>query len=154
MRYVSQRDSYSCGSIAVLNTLKWSGMRVTYKSHMKRVNKLCNANISGILDRDITTALSHYKSLKFRVRRCITMRQLDSHLKKGGCAIIAYEFRLLDEECGHYIFIPGKKDDNFIIVNDSASKDTIIYYDRKEMVDLLRYRGFRGSPCAWLISKR
>lgn len=154
MRYVGQHDTYSCGPIAVLNALKWSGMQVTRKSHMKRVNRLCNAGIAGVLDRDITKALSNYRRLKFRVRRYVIMRQLDAHLRRGGSAIIAYEFRLgKDDEFGHYIFVPGKRDEDFVVVNDSFA-DTLAYCTREEMVDLLRYRGFPGSPCAWLISKR
>jgi len=153
MRYIGQRDTYSCGPIAVLNALKWSGMRVTSRSHMGRVNRLCNSGIAGILDRDITHALSKYRKLKFRVRRYITMRQLDAHLRRGGCAIISHEFVIDGEDAGHYIFIPSKTSEKFLVINDCFC-GTVTHYDRKEMTDLLRYRGFSGSPCAWLISRR
>jgi hypothetical protein len=67
------------------------------------------------------------------------MRQLDTHLKRGGSAIIAYAFKLFGEDNGHYIFVPGKSGEEFIVVNPDFW-GTTTQFTRKEMVDLLRYR--------------
>jgi len=151
--YVKQRDKYSCGPIAILNAIKWSGIKATYSSHFKRVSKLSNSGICGIDNHDITKALNNYKKLKYRIKKHITVEELEKHLIKGGSAIVGYDFRIDGEDVGHYSFIAGKKDRRFVIINHFVDKK-IGHLTKKEINYILKYRGYEDSPYAWLISKR
>ena len=41
IRYIKQRDKYSCGPVAIMNVLKWAGAEFSYQGKIKLFQQLC-----------------------------------------------------------------------------------------------------------------
>lgn len=150
MRYIKQRDTYSCGSVAVINALKWAGYKITYNSHIKRIKKLTRNNIDGVRNEDMIKALRKYKGIKATFKRSISLKEANKQLEKGNSLIIGFDYRdKYNEWCGHSIFVASKIDKQYKVVNDFEA--TALTFDKWEMKEVLKYRGYSHSPVAWVI---
>lgn len=156
VRFLRQRDQYSCGPIAILNALKWAGLQLTYKDNFKQIKKLCKTTASwGTTPENITNVLSKYtEHLNFEIKALITLKDIERHLKKGGAVILEYWFKEnLDIYDGHYVFIFQIFGKDFVVANGIDGKEAIHICSRKELKSMLRCKRYRntGSPSAWLL---
>jgi hypothetical protein len=145
-RYLKQWDYISCGPVAIINAMKWRGMKVSRRSHFKKLKRKCKCNHrdGGTYKHDLTRALRNYLSnVKCKVQESINT--LDRHLDSGGAVIIAYDYiRNDDVREGHYVFCIGKTKHYYTLVNDVCTKNgellpnTISKKSRKNMVKMLR----------------
>ena len=107
IRYATQIRESDCGPIALLNLLKWLGMRVTVREHHGHLCWMCNLiDGFGSSDSDLTRALSHLRrnNFSFKYRRKPKLKTILSHLKNGGAVILVYP-----NEVGlHACFIPSQ----------------------------------------------
>lgn len=158
MRFIKQKDQYSCGPIAIMNALKWAGLHTTYKTHFYKIKSLCKTTIlwGTTPDNMTTTLLKHSKYLSFTTKSLVTLKEIDKHLNAGGAVILEYWFK--DEGMnlydGHYVFIFRERGYDFIAVNaigisvaQPCPRDML-----KSMLSCKKYR-HTGSPSAWFISK-
>lgn len=86
MRYVRQQDDYSCSPVAILNTLKWLGRKVSYKN-LHAIKRLCNCTKEGTDDNGIEEAL-HLLNIKYEYRNELNVFSIVRHLEKGGIVLI------------------------------------------------------------------
>lgn len=158
VRFLRQRDEYSCGPIAVLNALKWAGLSLTYKQNFKEIKELCKTTKSwGTTPSNITNVLSQYiEYICFEVKELITLKDIEKHIKHGGALILEYWFKDDLEFDGHYVFILEKDEDSFIIANGMIGDLALSTCSREELKNMLRCKKYRctGSPSAWLITTR
>ena len=156
MRFLRQRDQYSCGPVSVINALKWAGLPLSYRKHYKKIKKKCKTDKGwGTYTHNITKTLGGFKEIWFETVPLITYRQLKDHLMNGGAAILEYWYREDDGSYdGHYAFVYMTHDLEFVVVNDMWT-ETVKRVEPNYIKEKLRCRKYRstGSPSAWLIRK-
>ncbi len=161
MRYCNQREKYSCGPVAILNALKWAGLKKTYKD-VKEIEKGCppdDYRIGGINPNNFTRLFYKYgEHLIIRYRKNINIGELDKHLEMGHAAVINLRrFNFNRGWEGHYFLVIGKSElaKCFKVVN-GYGKPATIWMSRKEFIKHLRSsricspNGFR----AWFLKRR
>ena len=152
MRYCKQRDRFSCGPVAIINALKFFGVKATYKD-VPKYRKLTNCRRPhGVKRKYINKPLQNiFKCTKINNP---TMRQLDDFLKKGYPIILSHLIRKNAKTWGHFIFIPRRERDGFVLINEYKNR-TKDFVSRKFMVDMLRLKKRPGKkkryPTAWIL---
>lgn len=91
-RYISQRDKYNCGPIAVMNALKWAGENITYDElEQFKVLCKCNRHTGGTEWAKLTTAVRKQQSIILsEVINKPSIKQIDNWLNKGNIVIVGY----------------------------------------------------------------
>lgn len=140
MRYLNQTNRHSCGPVAVINALKWAGIKATWEKDGKRITKLCNTTKDGTLGGDVTVAVRKASKGKIKVtRRFIRLdlrtfrhsprsdlQKIDRHLKKGGAVLLDLSaYNLQGEICGHISCCVGKDGDFYLIANHVHRTDMV-----------------------------
>jgi len=160
-RYLKQRDQSSCGPVAVINALKWAGLRVTEKTHKKKIQQLTQCNpygrgFRGSHPYDVNHALSCYNSIKIqRVRKDVwtTLSEINEHLDKGGSILMRYFLA----NNGHYTLCVGRTPKTYRFVNDSWNK-TVIDRSQKRVKEMLSTSnnafGVLEFPVIWFLTRR
>jgi len=112
-RYIRQRDQFSCGPVAVINTLKFLGCNVTYKS-LPLVQRLCKCKSpDGTNPEDLEQALSVF-GISFKRKIKPSLKDIDNHIKNHGAILLNYCISI-----GHYSLCIGKNGkNNYTLVND------------------------------------
>jgi hypothetical protein len=149
IRYASQIRESDCGPIALLNLLKWLGMRVTLRDHHSHLCWLCKLIEGfGSSDIDLSRALSHLKkdNFRFKYNRKPDYKELCDHLTSGGSAILVYP----NESGLHACFLPAqiKKSKRILVVNAFIGK-TEAFISKKRFYSWVRSK----ESSVWLISK-
>jgi len=145
IKYLKQRDYYSCAPTAIINAMKWSGKNPTRKSHLKKLIKECKCcnkcgseveNIDGVVRKYFSHA--KYKSQE-------STNTLSAHLRKGGAVILAYEYVKNDGiREAHCTFCIDRTKYYYILVNDVKTSDgtilpnTISMKSRKSVAKMLK----------------
>ena len=135
MRFIRQRDDHSCGPVAIINALKWAGVPVTYRTHFRRIKRLCRTTQDwGTRREDMSKALARYGlALRYEVRSLVTLQEMEKHLLSGSALILEYWFREGEKYDGHYVFIYHNDDHGFMVVNDMTSGQAAQPRTRKEL---------------------
>jgi len=161
IKYLKQREQGTCGPVAIINALKWAGLRVTEKTHKKRIRQLTSCSMHhgrgfrGCFPYDIDYALSRYKSIYACCNHSgqpnTKLSEIDKHLDYGGSLLIRYFWK---PNCGHYTLCIGRTPKTYILVNDSGEK-TVIRRSRKTMTRMLstvNYSfGAKEYPVVWFL---
>jgi hypothetical protein len=126
VRFVNQRDDFSCGTIALLNALKWLGKDVTYRKDFNRIKCLCKTTTKGTFISDIYSALRALQiTSKYRDSDEYSPSELLLHLYEGGSLILALDWKRKGERLyhGHVVFVyfDGK---NIQCVNSNSKGET------------------------------
>lgn len=163
-RYIKQYDSFSCGPIAILNALKWAGMRVTRKSHIRRLVKECKSKLGkspkdwGTYSADLDKTLRKYGEKLFEVRkvRKCGIKELHKQLADNGAIIIAHLDEGQREPEGHFSFWFKVDTDGLLFtgVNDGGGK-AVTTQTREQLIDKIRKRNIDGDcyPDVWFLTK-
>lgn len=99
VRYVKQRDKYSCGPVAIMNVLKWVGVKFTYNTRIKVLQEICNCiPIRGTKHAAFDKAFRRTMELlpiDIRVRRVHRpkLKQIEDHLRSKGIVILNYRWQ-------------------------------------------------------------
>ena len=157
-RYVRQWDDFSCGPIAILNALKWAGVRASIKRDYKRLLVLTKCSFpNGVCRFYLAPAL--YKNREFFVRRPrgATMRTVENHLRSGGVVLLSYGIYGDGKRRGHYTLLTRVSETgrSFTTINYYVGH-TVCLIRRSSVVRDIRRRKMNGHwyPCVWLISKK
>ena len=167
VRYVKQRNNFSCGPIAILNALKWSKLgRFSYKNDFNwlRIQSGCSKigtpheNLSPLINRLFP------KENKFLVRElhCPIFTEIDSFFRensKGNKSIIL-SVAISSEEhpdgyVGHVFLISGKYNGNYFISHNN-SKNSIVLIPKNDLKKVLLNRGEKYQnyyPHVWFLDK-
>jgi len=93
VRYTRQRDSFTCGPVAVLNAVRWSGGKARYEDKFDNYVGRCRCvppwgTKHGAFDRVLRVEGDGL----YKVRRVYrpTIAQITSHLLNGGAVILNY----------------------------------------------------------------
>jgi len=136
MSYLKQKDSYSCGAIAIANALKWAGAKITYKD-LPKIKKML---VCRPYDGTSWTALHSViisdffkKYAKGVLLSGPKKKDIDKHLLNGGGAIIVYVYptkKFLSDQVvaryhsdglkllGHVFFIEKRIGRGYIVCNE------------------------------------
>lgn len=147
IRYVSQRDSYSCGPIAIINTLKFLGINITYKA-LPYIRMLCNCKINyGTDEEDIENVLKMF-GIRFKGIHHPTLKEIDKHIECGGAILLNYSFGI---DIGHYTLCIGRNKTNYFLVNDMEGK-TVSDCHRKLFMYMTEWEKLgQRKPYCWFI---
>jgi len=120
-RYVKQRDKHSCGPVAILNALKWSGQDMSHRKHIQMLKLM-----TGQKPRGGTSNTNLYRtlrvlggkllgSLKIKPRIRPTLQEMEAHLRNGGVVLLQYHW--IDKNGsrfpqkwsfhGHFVLVTG-----------------------------------------------
>lgn len=159
IRYIGQRDQYSCGPLAILNILKWAGYDITSK-YLPNLRRYCKTDENGTDTKNISKVLERYSKLKVECVPFITIKNLHNHIENGGAAIIEVSWfdEIKKQTTGHYYIIVGmfkySNTTSYKVIN-WRSGFTKNMANRKAIV-----REFRkcirseNNPRAWLIERK
>jgi predicted double-glycine peptidase len=149
IRYIRQRDTYSCGPIAIINTLKWLGHEnITYKL-LPAIRMMCKCEYEfGTHDLDLERTL---KALGIKKKRKVvpTIKEIDKHLDNDGIIILQYSITPFD---GHYVLCIRRTAKSYFLVNDSNDR-TISRMSRGVFKRLIKWDKNDEKPWAWFIYK-
>ena len=93
IKYVKQRDQYTCGPVALLNLDKWRGLSPTYKD-LPRYKRLCKTDSTGTQPRQ-------FEKVVGKRGRKLSYSQIKKH---PGAFILNTKW---PEDGGHYFLVLG-----------------------------------------------
>lgn len=167
IRYVKQRDTFSCGPIAVINALKALGRHATYDD-LPRYQRLCNTHFvrvnghKGTFPSGLTEGLSRSLppgTVVSRIR-APTESQL-RHSFASGVSIVLYGYGGSGGTvtAGHYIAVVPSGEGHVDVINSSRKSPTVVRMtvDRaiRKVSPRARFRGQRRLryPQLWTIGR-
>ena len=152
-RYISQKDNYSCGPVAFINLMKWSGENVTYKD-INFYKEFLMCDKSGTFRGVFSVAIESLYNLNVKHVSNPRSKDIDGCLDKGGSVVLVYSFYDEDEEdceAGHFMFVTKKCKKTYLCHNSGKKYSKTNY--RWPRRSLLRYL-MNNSSDAWLVTKK
>jgi hypothetical protein len=162
IRYVSQKDNFSCGPTAIVNLLKWLGYQASWKTVTTIREDMWGGSKTGKAMRSFGTPTIVFDTfvicddlfgqlLKTRASKP-KVEDLISHLKKGRAVILDHFWP--GDTGGHYSLVIGYTKGKFILVNHQEG-ETISFKTRKYMENLLSCTkdelGAHRFACMWVF---
>ena len=158
-RFIKQRDLFRCGPVAVLNSLKFFGKKVTYKD-LPRISKICKSTRTGTSSFNLDTALRKLGKNYFSVRKLQgwSFDTIDEALRNNKLVVVNYDWedRKIEGTVtiiriqGHFTILVRDKFYNYYAVNNVRGKG----------VTPLRFDSFRSIQqrknsikAMWVLSK-
>jgi len=164
IRYTKQRDRHSCGPTAILNAMKWSGAKLSYRSYIDKLSWLCRRyNRKGIGNSEIDSALRFAGNLRrcdFAVRsvRRPTLAQIEEHLLGQGAVVLTYLWKGDNKAGRHVALVTGISScrNVFWVVNGYRGKGPANWPTMRTEFKNHQLRFQRTDPrCqAWFLTKR
>ena len=160
LRYIKQQNSYSCGPVAILNSLKWGEAPVTYNYHYSQLVDDCKTKETddreyGTSSYDFDRTLRKYGSKYFKIykpQQC-TYSQFEKHITDGGAAVLCF----FHSGGGHFSFFPEYNQETkmFLSINDII-RETFAEQPKEEIMKRFKKRKISGCvyPHVWLLTKR
>ena len=150
MRFVRQKNNFSCAPIAILNAAKWAGKKLSYKKDYKRIvdDLKCNKDGTKIsnIDRILRQELVHHSRV-LKIKNPTYIRAM-RHIRSGGSILLAYEPQ---EDQYHIALFTAIREGHWVGHN--------IYQDcpsgaisTNKVLDVF-YRA-NQSACVWLLAKK
>lgn len=159
MRYMKQRDNYSCGPVAIMNVLKWAGLKFSYGEKIDYISKLCKCKApGGSYHNHFDKALRNVTDglLKIQKIKRPKLAQIEEHLKTGGVVIINYAWKKIDKKGRHYALIAdiNKSELSMLLINDFEKGPARCWVSR-QMFRTYNLRFQRTDPYykAWFVYK-
>lgn len=157
IRYVRQKDEYSCGVIAIINIMKWGGEKISARVHRKKLIKACKCTRdSGVWEWDLSNVLFELKKIvvdHIAVGASIKLKDINKHIDHGGAIIIKY----VSEYGGHYTVCVKRNKRGYFLINDSKEK-TISFKSKKTLKNMLGQEvsclGAFFCATVWFINKK
>ena len=129
IRWVGQNDNFRCGPVAIVNILKWAGVKEWYKQavNSKMVSNLASSllktNSEGTLEKDMKRVLKkNINRIKVK-RKSPSLSVIKKHLKNDGIILLDHDAYLLRENkyIPHYALIVqvNKHENLYKIVNNA-----------------------------------
>lgn len=161
-RYVNQCNDYTCGPIAIVNAIEWSGHSASLEQDVKVITQECrcdpkNGTSHGNFDR----VLRMKSRGKFTVRKRMFpgINDIEEHLAQPQCAVIVNFLRVDKDGVGidaHYALLVGITECGEFTQINSFDGQTVKKTQRQELLEDLEIRkSIRGKmyPRAWFLKK-
>lgn len=161
VRYARQYNDYTCGPIAIINAIKWSGHKGTLKNDLKRITQECRCDRNnGTSHGNFDHVLRQYSRGRFTARRRLypDFSDVVQHLAHPNCAVIINYLHVGEITDAHYVLLLGGKAKNgrgLTLIN-SFSKETRVEINEKQIKEYLKKRrSARGKmyPRVWFLQK-
>jgi len=168
IRYVRERnDNCSCGPIAIINAMKWSGEASTLRSHFRRVCQAsrCKPSIRGA-PRGHFDRTMHQLCPNINIKKRVfpTIQSIYEHLQKSDSAVVVTISWI---ETGDHVGRMVKSHYALLVRTTASGKSFVgINYCRGKTQSLIRRttliyhcrrrRNFLGDwyPVAWFLTKK
>ena len=154
-RFIKQRDEYSCGPVAIVNALKWAGIKATY-AHVKKYKRICKT------EEDMgTTLFAIHETLAatkvFKIVRLYNppIKRIDEHIDGGG-AVLFGSTKIKTEESyeGHYALIVSRSQKRYGVCNLEPPGKSYKTCCRKRFIKKFMKRFEGDKPVVWLLTAR
>lgn len=163
IRWIAQKNLYSCGPVAILNTLKWLGARVSYKKNYGLWKKKCRCNHEGTHQHYFQGCLDTIKNALVTPKNLPTMACIEDSLDRGRLVIMKSSYMMDTRNVeGHFFIVSEMTDDRFFLVNVAGRHTWItklefaqryLQYHRM-FCEFCNTSNFCGvSPYAWFIKR-
>lgn len=159
LRWIKQRDQYSCGVVAVINALKWAGYNATYNKDFKRLKKACKCTFEGTFVEDLDRVIRSYKGLivlpEDEPMSAPSIKLVDDCLGAGGAIIISYIAKSKGEiSVSHLTLCIGKSGKRYVFINDSSRGKTVTKHSRAAFIKMLRCSDTEyGGSDVWFLMR-
>lgn len=155
IRYKKQTDKFRCGPVAILNALKWAGIRADLEDISKKAK--CRPFPHGTTCPELHNALLKFeKFIKIRITCTVNIEFIRNQLSNGRSIIYNYEYydKEDDRKYGHYFFIDSmsKTGKSLYLVNYKLNGPARIRMTTKKFVNQC-IRG-NSDPTVWIIEKK
>ena len=156
VKYLKQRNSFSCGPIAIINAYKWLGLKYSYKN-LKELEKELDCDSSGTSHESIHLALLFKFNKVNRYQKPLNIDKIISNFEnKNNAMVLSFAYQEFDQINMHVCFVSEYKDKKFYIHNYSKLK-AHYWISEQELSDLVNLSITEpdGSryPNIWLIEK-
>ena len=155
IRYIKQRDRFSCVPVCVINILKHHGFNVTYDDLGRYRNYLhCRPGVGTYRDIYIPYFLERfYSSIIYSPK----LKDIDDHIDGGGIVAVSYTWKQGSNRGNHTALIVGRTPKYYKVVNYRRNK-TVNRISRKRLCRDLRKKfepdsGPKRESAAFLISE-
>jgi len=116
-RWIKQRNSYSCGPVALMNLLKWLGQPVNYDKDYPEMFAKCKCNKEGTQLRNFVKVLYEIEDIKITPRTVPNIWVIDEALSQNRAVILKTAYKENYELEGHFFLITEKTEKSFFCVN-------------------------------------
>lgn len=152
MRYVKQRDEYSCGPLSILNLCKWAGIHYSYDSEFYRwIKKGCGCCPGyGSEDHKIEAVLrklANRYGWAVRKRKDVSIGTIKEELGKGNAVLCCFNY---DEWDDHIALLTHYDKRGVWAVNWWLHKDAV----RRVGWKYLEYVRRRKNFICWFIRRK
>lgn len=123
IRYCKQQDNFSCGPVAIINAMKWRGMKASMDTHLGVLKKLCGTDKNGTYPDDMGRVLKKFVPGVEHIE-APPINLVDKYLDLGKAFIISYAYvKSGGEEEGHFAMCIGRTKNHYIMVNDTYHRN-------------------------------
>jgi len=151
IRYCKQRDNYSCGPVAILNTIKWTESECFTYSMLPAIKIICKTDKNGTYDEDMDAGLRYLQQHQYfsivKPNR-VSKKRIRDHILLGGAMISAYKEKN-SPHAWHYALFICQHMNNIDIINHSIGTKLITCY--RSDIDAIYPQLDKKS--IWLITK-
>ena len=165
IKYVKQKDTYTCGPVALINVLRWAGQLKVNPKYLKAIKAICFTDKNqGTYSKEFDRAIKYFRPIiKIKTKKKPDLKDIDNCVDKGGIVVIGYVYKFHEIEQAHFALIIGRTKTRYILVNDS--RRFIFSTSRPSALEKkLKYVGTaeewksvdRDERCckAWFVEKR
>lgn len=163
LRYVKQRETYSCGPVAIMNVCKWAGEQFAYQEAFKPLRRLCACSTKkgtkhAAFDKALRTMAKRVGGLRVRRVHRPKLGQMEKHLRLGGAVVLNFRWKTEVEDYRHFSLLTEIADwdlNFFRIVNNYQSGPAAIWISRSQFKKHnLRFQRTDPHYKAWFVSRR
>lgn len=164
-RFIKQRDTFSCGPVAMINLYKWAGFPFTYKD-VKPMQKvlgtgkpsgvtgLCGT-FSHVIEKELENCdLIDYKRYYYGSSPG-AYKKMEKHLDDGGCCIINVYW---NNGGGHYFLVIAHTKNKYVTVNYAEGRNTVMFVDKKQLQKYMKNSNWDAEgwhpSCIFEISRK
>jgi len=159
MNYAKQSDKFRCGPYAMLNIMKWAGIKKIRGKNVnvkliKYLTKICNC-VDGTFQKDLIKAIEIIPNINKKLVRNINRKTIINHIMDGGIILFCFSYLSGEVLVGHYSLIVDYEnydydEERFLFINHK--RKTYYWMKSYEFTQIFENRFSR--PYGWLISKK
>lgn len=164
IRWIAQRNKYSCGPIAILNVMKWAGLQVNYKKDYKFLSQKCRCTKDGTHQYSFQKCLDNIKNTSVLQKNLPTIASIEESIESKSIVVMKSSYLLRPKKVeGHFFIISEMTDDQFFCVNVYGRHEWYNKYIfaqhylqyHKAYCEVCGTSNLCGvSPYAWFIKKK
>ena len=152
-RFIKQYDDYNCGPVAIVNALKWAGVKATH-AHVKKFNCICKTTEDmGTTISAIHKALDGTKVFKIVRLYNPPIKRIDEHINRGGAVLYgSTKVKTGNAYEGHYALIVSRSENRFGVCNLEPPGKAFRNCSRKRFIKKYMKRFKYDKPVVWLLT--